>query len=231
MASHTPTFAGIPDREPHNRPLPDLPDSLLMQSALSGDERAFAALVHRFSAPLFHYIFHILQDADEAEDILQQVFLKLYLSLPTLHHKKPLKGWLFRITRNQCLDYLRRKAVLRFSELEASEHESESSPLAMLADPGPLPEEVAEHHDQQRAIDRVIYTLPPKVRTIILLRYAEQLSYPEIAERVGMPITTVKTYVHRAKPFLRAALLSQKKGEEIQYPLVRLSQQNFPPGS
>src|SRR5262249_55894543 len=151
--------------------------------------------------------------ADEAEDILQQVFLKLYLSLPTLHCKEPLKPWLFHITRNQCLDYLRRKAVLRFSELEARGQESECSALDMLADPSPLPEEVAEHHDLQQAIDRAIHTLPPKVRAIILLRYAGQLSYPEIAKRLGVPATTVKTYVQRAKPLLRAALLSQKRGE------------------
>jgi RNA polymerase sigma factor (sigma-70 family) len=215
MASHAPRFAGILDQKPQRRPLSDLPDGLLIQSALSGDQHAFAALVHRFTAPLFHYISHVLQDADEAEDILQQVFLKLYLSLPTLHLKKPLKPWLFHITRNQCLDYLRRKAVLHFSELEASGQESECSALAMLADPSPLPEEVAEHHDLQQAIDRAIHTLPPKVRAIILLRYAGQLSYPEIAGRLGMPTTTVKTYIHRAKPLLRAALLSQKRGEEM----------------
>ncbi len=214
MVSYAPTFAGILDQGPPSRHLPDLPDGLLMQSALDGDERAFAALVDRFTAPLFHYIFHILQDADEAEDILQQVFLKLYLCLPTLH-RKPLKPWLFHITRNQCLDYLRRKTVLRFSELEASGQESECSVLAMLADPSPLPEEVAEHHELQLAIARAIWTLPPKIQTIILLRYTRQLSYPEIAARLSMPTTTVKTYVSRAKPLLRSALLSQKGGEEM----------------
>jgi RNA polymerase sigma-70 factor (ECF subfamily) len=84
----------------------------------------------------------------------------------------------------------------------------------MLADPSPLPEEVAEHHDLQQAIGRAMHALPPKVRAIILLRYAGQLSYSEIAERLGMPRTTVKTYLHRTKPFLRAALLSHKRGEE-----------------
>jgi RNA polymerase sigma-70 factor (ECF subfamily) len=222
MAPQAPTFAGALDQQLQRRQLADLPDGLLMQFALSGDQRAFAALVHRFTAPLFHYISHVLEDAEEAEDILQQVFLKLYLSLPTLHRKGPLKPWLFHVTRNQCLDYLRRKAVLHFSELEASGQESECSALAMLADPSPLPEEVAEHHDLQQTIDRAIHTLPPKVRAIILLRYVEQLSNSEIAERLGMPTTTVKTYLHRAKPLLRAALLSQKRSEEMHHRVGRM---------
>jgi RNA polymerase sigma factor (sigma-70 family) len=101
--------------------------------------------------------------------------------------------------------------VLHFSELEASGDESQFSAIAMLADTSPLPEEVAEQLDLQQAIQRAIHTLPPKVHSTIMLRYAGQLSYTEIAGRLGISAATVKTYFHRAKPLLRAAPFSQKR--------------------
>ncbi len=184
----------------------NLSDGLLAQQALAGDQNAFSILVHRYTSPLYSYICHVLHDTDEAQDILQQVFLKLYLSLPTLHTDQPLKPWLFHVTRNRCLDALRRKSVLRFSELEAVTDEEGISLLNLFLDPRPSPEERAEQREVQQALQQALLTLKPKARSIVLLRYAGQLSFSEIAQVLHIPVTTVKTYVRRAKPHLRTAL-------------------------
>ncbi|HLH61022.1 MAG TPA: sigma-70 family RNA polymerase sigma factor [Ktedonobacteraceae bacterium] len=184
------------------------PDGVLAQQALSGDQWAFETLVHRYSTSLFNFICHLLGDYDLACDVLQQVFLQLFVSLSTLHKDKPLKSWLFQVARNRCLDELRRKRVVHFSELEIGSDDDEPA-LAALPDNGPLPEEQVEHRDLQCLLQRAIQALPPRFRAVVILRYTAQLSFSEIGHSLGMPEATAKTYFQRAKPLLRAALATQ----------------------
>lgn len=184
----------------------DISDGDLVQLALTGNQAAFEALVHKYSVPLFNFIYHFFADYDQACDILQQVLLQLYISLSTLRTTKPLKSWLFQVARNRCLDELRRKRMTHFSELETGNEEEEFSGIFAIPDSSPLPEEVAEHLEIQQRLHRAIQALPPKFRTIVLLRYASQLSFPEIGQVLNIPEATAKTYFQRAKPMLRATL-------------------------
>ena len=184
----------------------EMSDSILAQQSIAGDQRAFEILVQRYSTPLFNFICRFLGDYDQACDILQQVFLQLYISLPNLRTGDPLKAWMFQVARNRCLDELRRKHAIHFSELEPASDDDELSPLATLPDTAPLPEELAERRDLQQCLQKAIQTLPPKFRSVVLLRYAGQLSFSEIGQALKMPEATAKTYFQRAKPLLRAAL-------------------------
>ena len=98
----------------------EVSDGVLAQQSLKGDQEAFEQLVRRYSGSLFNFICRFLSDDDAASDILQQVFTQLYISLPKLRTGEPLKAWLFRVARNRCLDELRRKRVMHFSELQTS---------------------------------------------------------------------------------------------------------------
>jgi RNA polymerase sigma factor (sigma-70 family) len=184
-------------------------DGLLAQRALEGDQQAFEVLIRRYNVPLFNFIYHFLGDYDQACDILQQVLLQLYVSLPTLRIGDPLKAWLFKVARNRCVDELRRKRAIRFSELEPVNDEEEMSPLIAVPDTSPLPEELAERRDLQQSLQKAIQSLPPKFRAVVVLRYAAQLSFSEIGQTLEMPEATAKTYFQRAKPLLRAALVAQ----------------------
>ena len=113
---------------------------------------------------------------------------------------------MFQVARNRCLDELRRKRTIHFSELESTTDEDELSPLAAMPDTSPLPEELAERRDLQDCLQRAIQALPPKFRSVVLLRYAAQLSFSEIGQALNMPEATAKTYFQRAKPHLRSAL-------------------------
>jgi len=146
---------------------------------------------------------------DLACDVSQHVFLQLHLSMPTLRTGEPLKAWLFQVARNRCLDELRRKRAVHFSELEATNDEDELSPLAIIPDSSPLPDEIAERHDLQQSLRKAIDALPPKFRSVVLLRYTGQLSFSEIGKTLNMPEATAKTYFQRARPLLRAALAPQ----------------------
>lgn len=189
-------------------PQRDISDGELVQQALAGNQMAFEALVHKYSVPVFNFIYHFFGDYDQACDILQQVLLQLYLSLSTLRTSKPLKSWLFQVARNRCLDELRRRRMIHFSDFEVGNDEEEYSALFTIPDNSPQPEELAEHRDVQQRLQQAIQTLPPKFRTIVLLRYLSQLSFSEIGEALSIPEATAKTYFQRAKPLLRASLLA-----------------------
>ena len=184
----------------------EIPDSILANICLLGDEQAFEGLYKRYRPALFKFIFNILRDYDLSCDILQQVFLQLYISLPTLKTNKPFKSWLFQVARNRCLDELRRKRVVRFSELDTYNEEDEIEMFTFVQDPSPLPEEIAERHYVRDRLLRAIQTLPPRFRSVVFLRYSKQLTFPEIGKTLGMPEATAKTYFSRAKPLLRASL-------------------------
>lgn len=192
----------------------EIADGILVQHAIAGDEHAYALLVQRYSPPLFHFIYRFLRDHDAAGDILQQVLLQLYLSLPHLSTDVSLKPWLFQVAYNRCLDELRcarRKYVISFSALQKSVEGDDFSPWATLPDPDPLPEEVAERHETQKIVQQAINTLPPKYRSVILLRFVAQLTFLEIGQALHMPTATAKTYFQRSKPLLRAALAEKGK--------------------
>jgi RNA polymerase sigma-70 factor (ECF subfamily) len=190
-------------------PTPEITDGTLVKKTIAGDQTAFEQLVQRYHLPLFNFICHCLNDYDLACDVLQQVFLQLYLYLPKLRTNEPLKAWLFQVARNRCLDELRRKRAVHFSELEGSSDDDDLSPLNIMPDKRPLPDEMAERNDLQAALKEAIDNLPPKFRSVVLLRYAGQLSFSEIGKTLNMPEATAKTYFQRARPLLRAALATQ----------------------
>ena len=191
----------------------EISDAILTQQILAGDQRAFEVLVRRYSVPLFNRIYRFLGDYDQTYDVLQQVFLRLYTSLPTLNTDRPFKAWLFQVAHNCCVDELRRRSrcTLHFSQLELINQEGKTPSLADIPDPSPLPGEVAERHELEQCLQEAIQTLPPKFRIVVLLRYRDQLSFSEIGRVLRMPEATVKTYFQRAKPLLRATLIGQMR--------------------
>src|SRR5438132_5185446 len=124
-----------------------VPDGVLVGQALAGDQRAFELLVSRYHRPLVRCIQSFLKDNEQVNDVLQHVFLQLYLSLPVLLRNVSLRAWLFQVARHRCLDELRkrhRRAEIPFSTLEWKYREEEFSPIEAIPDPEPLPEVVAE---------------------------------------------------------------------------------------
>jgi RNA polymerase sigma-70 factor, ECF subfamily len=190
-------------------------DESTIKQIQAGHQEAFDLLIRRYQRPLLGFIYHYLAEYDLACDITQNVFLQLYLSLPTLHANGSLKGWLYRVARNRCLDELRRKRVTPFSHLEVAEGDEDLSPLANLQDPAPLPEEMAEQQELRSLLHQAIDGLPSKYRAVVLSRYTGQLSIAETALALHMPEGTVKTYFQRARPLLHAALTSLRMHEEI----------------
>jgi RNA polymerase sigma factor (sigma-70 family) len=192
-----------------NRRNPETSDNVLVQQALAGDQEAFETLVSRYQHSILSLIYRYVGEYHEANDVLQQVWLQLYRSLPTLRPNVHMKPWLFMVARSRSLDFLRRKRISSFSEVETGNEKDETSYIDAIPDTSPSPEELGELRDLQREIQRAIHTLPGAYRSIVLLYYREQMNYAEIGRALNIPASTVKTRFQRAKPFLRAELTAQ----------------------
>ncbi len=186
-------------------------DMVLAQRVMAGDQDAFSVLVERYSPLLYRFAYHFLGEYDQSCDVVQHVFLQLYISLPHLLSGDQLKPWLLRVTQNSCLDELRKRRrhrVTLFSALEGTNEDEELSPLSTLTDVQPQPEEIAEFNELQHMVFQAIQKLPSRFRRVVLLRYVYQYSFAEIGEELKMPMTTAKTYYYRACARLREALPS-----------------------
>ena len=183
-------------------------EAVLIQSVQAGDQEAFAHLVACYQRPLWHWIARFVKDPDLADDILQQVFLQLYLAISTHSIQHSLRHWLFRVARYRSIDALRRqhRRPLYFSMIDVASDEEELSPLALLPDPHPLPEELAEQNDLHQHIQQAISALPERVRAVVWLRYSTEQTFATIAQTLNMPESTAKTYFSRTKRLLRVAL-------------------------
>jgi RNA polymerase sigma factor (sigma-70 family) len=188
-----------------------VPDGDLIGQAQAGDQRAFELLVSRYHGPLVNYIRVFLKDGEQVNDVLQHVYLQLYVSLPILLTHVSLKGWLFQVARNRCLDELRsrrRRAETPFSTIAWEFSEENLSPIEAIPDPDLLPEEEAERLDLYFSLQEAIASLPAKFRSIVYLHCFRQLTFSEIARMLKMPETTVKTCFYRSLSRLRKALMS-----------------------
>ncbi len=188
---------------------PATSDSVLIHRSLAGDQNAFEALVSRYKHSLFGLIYHYVGDYHEAHDILQEVWLRLYLSLGTLRPDVYIKPWLITVARNRSLDTLRHKRLPSFSEVETGNEDGAVVSFEAIPDTSSTPEELAERQDLQQELHRAIQTIPHAYRSVVLLHYGEQLTFSEIGRILHMPQSTVKTRFNRAKPFLRDVLTAQ----------------------
>jgi RNA polymerase sigma-70 factor (ECF subfamily) len=182
----------------------ELADEELAQLAAGGDFKAFEELARRYSPPLYKFACGMLRNTEDASDVLQQVLIQVYKALPRRNQRAPFRSWIFTIARNKCLDQLRKRRVLTFSELD-DRHSREEEPdlLERLNDPTPLPEELVEQQATQEVLKEAIAHLPERYRAVIALRYTSDLSFSEIGQVLNIPEGSAKTYFQRAKLWLR----------------------------
>jgi RNA polymerase sigma-70 factor (ECF subfamily) len=186
-------------------------DERLAMLAAAGDAPAFQALAERYAQAAFVYAFHYLGGYDDAHDAVQETLIQVYQVLPRSRQDLPFRPWFFRILRNKCLDALRRrKPLLRLPSWDGNAGEDETA--ERFPDPAPLPEELYEREDLQRVLHEVIGELLPTYREVVLLRYATDLTFEEMAVILHVPVNTVKTHFQRAKQLLRPLLVARQVG-------------------
>ncbi len=189
--------------------LAGLSDPAVVTEARKGSESAYRELLSRYERPVFSLIFRMVRDRETAEDLSQETFIKVLNNLDRYSPEFKFSSWLFKIANNLTIDHLRRRRVDTISiegapDAVTSESARATSIAVVSGDESPLEE--LESRELGSAIERAIGRLRPEYRACIMLRHVEDKSYEEIAEIVKLPLGTVKTYIHRARHELRAAL-------------------------
>jgi RNA polymerase sigma-70 factor (ECF subfamily) len=182
------------------------PDILLVNSARGGDVEAFEKLVRQYDRQIFRIAQHITQNREDAEDVVQDAFLKAYEKLNQFQGNSKFYTWLVRIAVNESLMRLRKRRTGRMVSIDEDVETEEGSMPRDLADWGPDPEEQYGQSEMADILRKTIQGLPPGFRVVFVLRDVEGLSTEETAETLGLSIPAVKSRLLRARLQLRERL-------------------------
>jgi len=178
----------------------------LVQAAKSGDVSAFEELVRRYDRNVFRIAQHITQNREDAEDVVQDAFLKAYSNLAQFQGQSKFYTWLVRIAVNEALMKLRRRRPERTVSLDEEVKTDEDSVPREVADWSPNPEQQYSQAELREILSKTIQGLPPGFRTVFVLRDVEGLSTEETAEALDLSIPAVKSRLLRARLQLRERL-------------------------
>lgn len=166
----------------------------LVQRCLDGDASAWDTLAKTYWRRVFNIAYKFVARYEEAEDLTQEIFVKLLQSLPTYDRRASFETWLTRISRNLCIDHYRRR------RRESEKITAEIDPDAILLDElVSRPDVTVEQRDQVALLRRAMAKLPPTYREPVALRDVHELSYEEIADRLQLPVGTVKSRINRGR--------------------------------
>ncbi|MCS6776323.1 MAG: RNA polymerase sigma factor [Chthonomonadaceae bacterium] len=176
-------------------------DEQLVTRVLSGDRDAFRTLVERHYDAVYRLCYRVLCHRQDAEDATQEAFVRACNALPQYTGHGAFLAWLYRLTVNLCLNW-RQSAASRAAARSCSLDMFEES-MVISRD---TPEETLLRADRVQQIHQALESLPAQQRTALALRIMEEMSYEEIAQTMGVPVNSVKSWVHRARIHLRDVL-------------------------
>lgn len=177
---------------------PELSETTWVSRAQDGDPTAFEHLVRAYEAELFRLAYRMLNDRGEAEDTIQETFVVVWRQLPTLNDPQAFRAWIYHIATRRCLNVLRRSRQ-RTEVTRGDDFEAETQPHTRAADQGDGPEAVATTEATRRSLEDVLATLPHEQQACWVLHELHDLTYPEIAYATGVPLSTVRGRIARAR--------------------------------
>jgi RNA polymerase sigma-70 factor (ECF subfamily) len=181
------------------------PDEDLVAAVLAGDRDRFGDLVERYQGRLVNYLYRLLRNLDEAHELAQEVFLKVYQALDRYDPRYRFSTWLFRVAQNAAIDQIRRRR-LKLVPIHRQEEGDEEGRDWDLPGPERGPYRHLRNRERGEAIQQAIDGLPWEYRELIVLRHYGELSYEEIAGVKGMPLGTVKNKLFRGRQMLKEKL-------------------------
>jgi RNA polymerase sigma-70 factor (ECF subfamily) len=183
------------------------PDAALMVAYQKGDDSSFDQLLDKYHRPIVNFIYKIVNNAGEAEELAQEVFLRICRARQGYEPRARFAAWIYTIATNLSLKAAVRNRRMRFWNRNHDSHEDSPSVEETLPDPLPDAERRLITAEMGEIVRRAIQALPPHEKVAIVLRRYEELSYKEIAEIMECTEAAVKTYIHRGKLHVRDRIL------------------------
>jgi RNA polymerase sigma-70 factor (ECF subfamily) len=181
----------------------------LIRRCLGGDQLAWEAIVRQYRRKVFNVAYKFVGKHDEAEDLTQDIFLKVFKSLETFDRRANFQTWLISVSRNLCIDHYR--SVRK--ERETIDRDVDTADLSAAA-PGPTQIAALEQRDRVELLREALGSLPKTLRTAVLMRDLQELSYHEIARELRLPEGTVKSRINRGRSEL-ARQIRKLRGEHF----------------
>jgi len=181
-------------------------DELLIEGLREGRESAYETLIEGYQRPIFNLVSRLLRDPDEACDVVQEVFLKVFRKVGAFRGDSSLKTWIYRVAVNEAHNYRRWNGRHRGQEVGLEGGQDSRSYAEVLPAAGDSPYEYVLDREKHRLIEAALSRLNPGFRSVIVLRDIEDLSYEEIAEILRIPMGTVKSRILRGREALRREL-------------------------
>jgi RNA polymerase sigma-70 factor (ECF subfamily) len=179
-------------------------DRELVEAFLAGNEDSFAVLVERHLSMTYKFTYRYLNNADDTNDVVQEVFIKAWKYIKRFDVNRNFKTWLLTIAKNTALDFIKKKKPLLFSKIEEGDGDLDAF-LAPYLESVDLPDTILDKKDTKKKLEGVLGGLAPSYRTVLTLRYTEHLKFREIAEMLQEPIDTIKSKHRRGLILLRKA--------------------------
>ena len=176
---------------------------LCVDKILAGEKEYFNVLVKHLQVQIYSLAVKMTGDREEAKDLTQEIFLKVYKSFATYDKSAKITTWIYKIATNTCIDYLRKKKELLMIE-EEQEIQVENRFYS-------LPDRALESKELKQLIHSKINLLPESYRMVVILKYINELTFEEIADVLKQPVNTVKTKLYRAREKLRDSLIETVK--------------------
>lgn len=184
------------------------PDTQCMERFRDGDEAAFRTLFLRYKKKIVNFCFWYCNDREIAEELAQEVFLRIYRAAPKYRPNAKFSTWIFQIATNVCLNELRKTRYRYVTESLDSSHNPDERQLTEIADcERHDPQNILNNHENEIVIHDAILNLPEKQRIALLLRVYNGFSYQEISSQMNCSESSVKSLIHRARKNLKKALL------------------------
>jgi RNA polymerase sigma-70 factor (ECF subfamily) len=183
------------------------PDAALMLRVKGGDMEAFEALVEKYKQPVVNVMYRMIHDLEEAEDLAQNAFIRVYQSADRYEASAKFSTWVFTIARRLCLNEIRRRGRHPADSLESSQTEDENRPAKQFQDNQTFsPPQAFLHGELERKIQDAMAELPEKQRLAISLCQENELSYEEIADVLECSLSATKSLIHRGRETLKQRL-------------------------
>ena len=183
-------------------------DMELIEACLSGDEMGFEELVNRYKNLVFSIIHRMTKDSEEANDISQEVFIKIYRNLASYTPAFKFSTWVMRITSNHIIDQHRKRKL----ETISFEAHTEEAGIG-IAGTTDSPESIYLQQEQTDRIAKILADLPEMYKTPVIMYHQEGLSYQEISEKIGEPLSKVKNRIFRGRKMLKGLLVGAEGGQ------------------
>ena len=188
-------------------------DYTLIRAALdNADQKAYAELMGRYRDSIYFMLLKMVNNRDDADDLTIEAFGKAFKRLSQYTPNYAFSTWLFKIASNNCIDFIRRKKMVTFSLDKTFANDEGSEMTIDVKSTGLTPEEKVIKKEKIKHMHEVVEKLKPRYRVLVEMRYFDELSYEEIAEKLELPLGTVKAQLFRAREFL-ANILKNSEGK------------------